>query len=432
MQKIIRTFKKCISKTLRKLLISVLLVLFTGSIRVYGEEVPERYIGVRPAGMGNAFTALANDHNSIWTNPAGVARIRKARSRKGVNMFQAPNITGGYNYEGRRLYESVQSQQGTPGDKSEKLASALSSLGEDVTEKAIWGRASTLVGAFFDMPKGSPWAIAAFTNNKLKAVVDEDDSSRAQVDSVSDFGLVLNTTWTNQTNRFQFGVQVRPTLRYDYFEKVSVAQLVDKTLMQKKIQNDSNGAQALGVDLGMLWTFADFWFPTIGLSVLNAPTGCKEDYLNSFAEVRQKVCGTVYKGSINNPESVHLIDPTDIRVGLSITPRLTQKWAIRFALDYHHGYIDMNNWGQNQFIGLAGIEPLKQVHAGAEFFIGNPLLLNPISARVGFNQGFMTVGASLRLGFMSIEFAAYGQDISSTPKGREDRRYLLSISADFI
>ncbi len=46
------------------------------------EEIPEGFTGVRSIGMGDAFTAVANDENAIWTNPAGIGRSRKARSAK--------------------------------------------------------------------------------------------------------------------------------------------------------------------------------------------------------------------------------------------------------------------------------------------------------------------------------------------------------------
>ena len=36
----------------------------------------------RPKGMGSAFVSIANDKNTIWYNPAGVTRLRKARSRR--------------------------------------------------------------------------------------------------------------------------------------------------------------------------------------------------------------------------------------------------------------------------------------------------------------------------------------------------------------
>ncbi|MBY0369729.1 hypothetical protein K2X33_03520 [bacterium] len=48
--------------------------LFLLAQAAQGELVRDPYLGVRPAGMGNAFIALSNDSNALWYNPAGLAR----------------------------------------------------------------------------------------------------------------------------------------------------------------------------------------------------------------------------------------------------------------------------------------------------------------------------------------------------------------------
>ena len=70
------------------------------------------------------------------------------------------------------------------------------------------------------------------------------------------------------------------------------------------------------------------------------------------------------------------------------------------------------------------------LHAGVELFTGNPLVVSPLAVRAGFNQGFVTVGGTLHLGFMTIEVASYGADVSTTAKPQEDRRYLGSFTFD--
>lgn len=46
--------------------------------------------GVRPSSMGGAFVALADDANSVWYNPAGLARLRNAE----VTLTYAMPFTG--------------------------------------------------------------------------------------------------------------------------------------------------------------------------------------------------------------------------------------------------------------------------------------------------------------------------------------------------
>lgn len=406
--------------------------VLTGSLLLWfsvatAEEIPEGYTGIRPAGMGNAFTALSNDHNAIWTNPAGIARVRKARSRYFFNVVHFPNLVAGVNTEGRQFYRKLQASGGSK-KSAESIQNILESL-DELSQASIWARASTAMLSFFDVPRGAPWAFGLVTDSRINISRDSDDSSVAIVDSLSDFGAVLTLGATNRTNRLNAAVQLRPVYRFSYYDKLPVDSLVSfDAETRSKVTKDSNSGSGIGIDAGVMWTFADFWFPTVGLAIRNLPTGCVSDYLNAFAEVRQKVCGTKYGGNVNNPESPSLVDPMDTRIGLSMTPRLTHKMALRFAVDYHHIYFTPDN---QTYYGLSGIEPLKQTHAGVELFFGNPLELNPFSLRVGFNQGFMTYGATIRMGVFLMEAAVYGRDISSGSSGKEDRRMLLSLAAEF-
>ena len=194
--------------------------------------------------------------------------------------------------------------------------------------------------------------------------------------------------------------------------------------MKERLENDSNKSTATGIDFGMMATLADFWFPTIGVSVLNLPVGCRDDYLNPFTEKRETVCGTVYQGDFGNEDALSTVDPTDIRVGFSIITRMTRKINLRFALDAHNLAFQS---GTSNY-GLGGIEVSKMLHAGVELFVGNPLLIPPISFRSGYSQGFATFGVSLNLKLFSIDVASYGTDVSSSDTPNEDRRYMASIT----
>ena len=394
---------------------------------LYGEEIPETFTGVRPLGMGNAFTAIANDQNAIWTNPAGISRVRKARSRHTFNLVNFPSGIAGGNDGGKKfILGSLGSAGGAGG-----LESILNGLNPD-KEESIWVRAAASASAFFDAPRGSPWAFAAFSNVKTTITPDLDsgggdaDEKIVVVDSVTDIGGVVTIGWTNKTNRLNFALQIRPTMRFGYFDKINAETLVKK--FEKTIKSDANNGMGIGVDFGLMWTFADYWFPTLGFVVKNIPTGCKEEYLNPHEEVRQTVCGTKYSGTVNNPESPSLLDPTDFRLGLSMTPRLSNKIALRFDLDLHHLYLTPDD---KTFYGLSGIEPIRQSHAGLELFFGNPLLINPLSFRLGFNQGFITFGGTFRVSIFAIEAAVYGQDLSASSKQKQDTRYIANITTEF-
>ena len=55
--------------------ISVLFIVTLSASSVCATEMQSLYKGIRPLGMGNAFTAIANDENAIVYNPAGLNNI---------------------------------------------------------------------------------------------------------------------------------------------------------------------------------------------------------------------------------------------------------------------------------------------------------------------------------------------------------------------
>lgn len=397
--------------------IAVSMVLLSGSSYAFGEEIPEGFSGIRPTGMGDAFTAIANDESSVWTNPAGIARTRKARSRSSFHITKFPNIIGGANSNGQNFYKGYS----TAADQSiESIVAASDNLGD----KPFWARAALFPVTIFDPAPATPMALGIYTNTVAKIIVPKDTPDVARVEAISDLGGVLTLASQNFANRLNAALQMRPVARYAYEDKIPSASLLNKGEMTTRLKDDSNKSQALAMDAGVLYTIADFWFPTIGFSVLNIPTGCRANYLNPFTQKEERVCGTVFRGTFANDDALSTVDATDIRVGLAITPRLGRGLSARLALDMHH--IPLGN--SSASYGLQGIEVGKLVHVGVEVFPGNPLEIAEFSLRAGYSQGFASFGASADLGIATIEFATFGRDVSSTVAPLEDRRFLGSIT----
>lgn len=387
---------------------------------VHTEELPEHFQPVRPNAAGGAFTAIANDENAVWTNPGGIARIRKARTRSKLHIIKVPNLIVGANTKSREFIEGI-SQSGN----EENISKAVDQA-EDLGDKPFWSVASAFPMVMLD--SGSlPTILGFYTHTTLKAVIDQDNPENARTEAISDVGGVLGMAFDNRTNRFNLGFNLRYFSRYAYEETLPLTVLAEAREVQTRIKTGSNKTTAFAVDAGMMFTFADFWFPTLGVAVYNLPTGCRNNYLNPFSKKRETVCGTKFTGDFGNPEALSTVDPMDLRVGLSITPRLSRKIAVRVSLDMHH--ISFQS-GENSY-GLTEVPFQKQLHAGAEFFVGNPLLPSPFSVSVGMSQGYYTMGASVRISYLSLDFATFGRDISSNDTPVEDRRIMGGLSIDF-
>lgn len=376
------------------------------------EELPEHFFPIKPLAIGGAYTAIANDQNAIWTNPAGITRVKKARSRKKFHLIQFPNIIGGANQNGPDFYKLTKNDGSSiPSEASIKKADA-------------WAAASAYPMMIFSIGS-TDVAVTMYTHSTLNASVDSVNTTLANVKAISDIGGVLTLGWANRTNRFSSAIQLRPVNRFAYEKTLPMSVLGDNGELQSNFKSGANKSTALAIDAGVLMTFADFWYPTLGLSILNAPSGgCKKDFLNPYSKLRENVCGTVYQGSFSNPEAVSTVDPTDIRIGFSISPRLARRFGMRLALDVHHFYLAN---GENSY-GFDGVATLKKTHGGIQFYTGNPLLPSPITVSFGMGQGLLSAGFSVDIGGIVIEAATFGTDVSSDPSPKEDRRAIVGIS----
>lgn len=385
------------------------------------EELPKNYTPTRPLGMGGAFVGLANDENAIWYNPSGVSRVRKARSQHLISYINSPNFALGFNLNTKNIYKFKQ-------ESKERLSSIISSQASNLeASEAYWSMLGFFPIIMFDYERDSPGAAGLTSHTVTKIFVEKDTPTQARVSVISDLGGVINYTYTSQENRFSVGLQLRYITRYAYEDTISL-DIIDNTKeIYNRLLKDSNSTNAFAIDLGILYTLADFWFPTIGISVMNLPMGCRKNYLNPFSKTRQTVCGTKYYGSISNQDALSIIDPTDIKIGLSITPRFSRKIALRLLGDIHNIHYKFANY----HYGLENQKLKNMLHGGVELFWGNPLLPPPFAIRAGLGSGYTSYGFSIHLYNFDIEFASYAEDVSTEVSSLEDRRFLTKLSYIF-
>ncbi len=382
-------------------------------------ELREAVTPLHAIGMGGAFTAVAIDDASIWTNPAGVARVRKARAKSGLHLLKIPNFAGASNPAGRSYAAALAAPASAPAD-------VLSESNTSVDMPA-YGEASIFPVGFFDIGKNAPMALGTLLSSKVSTYVDPATPTMAQVSSIVNTSAVITIGFASASNRANFGINFRPTNRYAYDASVPIADAKDKTAMRKNITSDAGKGTGVGIDAGAMFTLADFWFPTLGVSVLNLPTGCNT-VTNPYTLTDQSVCGTKFSLAGNSFNQLSAIDPMDLRGGISISPRLSRTLSFRLAADVHHYYLK----GGSNYYGLSGVDAGKLIHAGGEIFYGNPLESSPTwSLRAGVNQTFLTFGISARLGKLALDFASYGIDTSITVTPKEDRRTSAGVSLYF-
>ncbi len=392
-------------------------------------EIPSVWDHPASMSMGGAYTSVANDDAAFWTNPAGIARTKKARSKERVPLYRTPNITYGANNK------NVAAGISKLGSESKRFDILSSALKDTDGKQPVWFAGGVeLLGVVSQNPS-NPVGFGFYNHTAsqlqidsedLTGTVGEDTNIRSTI--LSDTGGLLNFTFADKSNRASFGIQARYIAsRFSLNAKTPLKDFTTKSGIEDEIKPKGSKSKGLALDLGALYSYPDFWFPTIGLAVFNLPTGCTENYLNPYNETRETVCGTVFKGDLvtDDPRTV---DPTDIRVGFSMTPRVSKSVSMRLALDIHNLYIPS---GSKNY-GLADIPIDRQLHAGMEFFVGNPLSPSALRLKLGMNQTSLTVGGTMMLGdSIILDFARYGKDVSSGPTPKADTRYLVNLGLMF-
>lgn len=398
------------------LLVFVLLAVIPSIKNLHSQELYDVYPAPRALGMGGAFTAVANDESAVWTNPAGLSKARKFRTRN-FFRFKFPQIGIAANSEGGAILDAYAN--------SDTATLSESIAGQDLSEGQTYYAAANLsTFMMFDYDKQAPGSFGLYSTTSTLMRIEPDTSDQIRVSMNSDAGLSTSFAWTNSQNQFAFGLTLRTVSRTSYEDYLALTELDDQTTLETKLQTDFSQGFGLGVDMGILYTLSDFWFPTIGVSIINVPTGCLDDILNPHTLKRETVCGNVYQGEFTNPETLAVIDPTDIRFGMAISPRLSRTLALRVALDVHHYPIKVS--GKN--LGFSGVEFAKMSHAGIEIYTGNPLSQGDFSIRAGLNQGYPTAGITMEKGVFQVEAAYYGVDVGGYKNSVQDARYITSLS----
>lgn len=401
------------------------LIIALGNINYcFAETIPTDWSGARALGMGGSFTANANDETAVFTNPAGISATRNPLAKRIIHDLKLPDFQFGGNEQMLENigsdptnwgYELYRSAKDNPNKQSYLLLQSFNQI--------TLGDKKSLTFLF-----GIP-----IRHESKMTFIDTANPTTAYYVSTSTITGALGISGATKTGLFRYGISLRPNYRVDY-----QTQNLDTTRHQTtndliNLANDSGfQTTALAADAGLSVTAADFWFPTFAIAIRNIPTGCISDYTHPMTQKVLTMCGTLREGGNSSAPNTSKIDPTELRAGVSITPRGKvgkAKINLRLSVDAYPIplEIDQNNYGVN------GLELSQILHAGAELFFGNVLMQQGFALRAGYMEDGATWGVSLDILFLSVEYSSYVvtetlPTISGSYDKFVERRHLLGIS----
>lgn len=359
------------------------------AVRSLDFTIHQPYTSTRALGMGNAFTAVADDHNAMFYNPAALA-FRKDGQFHGF-------LRGGLDSEILDLQKEIDRADDQP-DPDQAMADLIESKYGD----HYFTRVTT--GAMYVRPR---WGFAF-----IPADLSLDVSAHQQVGPSLNVNAYLDSTIATSYARkvkwlkghdIAWGTTVKAVHRGHVGQSVRATQLVEGTdIFDEK---DANEGLTFDFDLGLLWKLK--------------PTGFMKNLKPTFAFVIRNV---VDYGFTTQFDIISDNSGEPPKLGRRFD--LGSKWQLpKFWVFDPHLAVDMRDMGHENWT------PLKGFHAGMELYWK---MYNWWKGHwaVGVNQGYWTAGVGARLGWFQFDAVSYGEEVGTSKTRQENRRYMLELSID--
>jgi hypothetical protein len=355
------------------------IVLGNAAQEASAQDVAWTHYGLRPLGMGNAYVSVVDDYNTLFYNPAGLARLES--------------------WDGELLNPilTVSKNTTTFASDLQKLASGSASDPTDAIKILEKQSGKTQSFAFSIVPH------LVFRNFGLGLAIDFNAKMgfHRYPSVFLDVGpqLILPIAFAMNflENRLSVGFGVKAILKGGIVSEFSVQNL---EALSSKSEGDSGpklsdfvvGGLGIGTDFGILFTPIKTMSPTLGVSIADFG-GTEFEEFNVQGEATGK------------PDS----RLPAVNVGFSMKPWTSERQYVLAAIDVHQS---------NQPIHFS-----KKLNLGAEWGLGKQLL----KVQVGLHQGYLTGGLQFDVGLLNIKLVSYAEELGAVAGTIEDRRYALQF-----
>ena len=337
------------------------------------QQFPLLYQGVMPLGMGGAFTAVADDENAVFYNPAGLDNIQDS-------SFKILNVSTDATYPGLfTLYNNVQSDNQLSGTAQD---TAFINTFNSVANQSFYAR----VGNYSNYTTHD-FSIGLLTNNQVLGVPSAvaTTSNLASLTALSDTGIVIS----GAMGFFNHHLQIGGTLMGLNQMFVDIPQLSVSQVSNLQSTINANLTHGLGIlgNVGAIYHFDLPLNPTIGASVENIGTA-------SFGQA----------GSL----------PQFINAGVGLDPDIGFG---RLLVDVD--YVDVTN-----YLYYTGDSLWLHTHAGIQYQFPSILTLS-----AGIYEGYPTVGFGLDLWAFEINGSYYTEEAGVVPG--QNPNHILTLQVAF-
>jgi hypothetical protein len=348
-------------------------MLFFLIVGISGASHAILYEGIRPLGMGNAFTALADDENAVFYNPAGLSKV----STVTVGLLN-PKIS-----VARDSIDLIKDAEDTDFDETGEVAALL---------RQYTGKAQHLsVGLFPHVGVNISDAGVLFgvlAHSAMNVQIRNPAWPQSQVELNADLGPVLGAGFkVPAAEGLSVGMAVKYIYRNSLNEVYTPAQIASDNF-EDIIEDDFNSGSGFSLDIGAIYDInqlVPFFDSTrIGIAGLNLPNR-----------------------SMGNAASIK----HQFNVGIAAEKSLLPWCTLIGAFDVHD--ITQSAIDESQLS--------RRIHIGAE------LQFPMVSLRTGINDGYWSAGTTLDARIFKLDLATYKVEQGAYAGQKDDRRYIAQI-----
>ncbi|MBI5192653.1 MAG: hypothetical protein HZA08_04315 [Nitrospirae bacterium] len=349
----------------------ILLVFFGTVIKVHAGEFPTLYKGIRPLGMGNAFTTVSDDENALFYNPAGLNDVQ------GFGGIEILNPTIELSQTGLDVSKDFKDIN------TDNVTEVTDLLGKYI------GKQFSLRTSVFPNIIFHNFGLGVLGQGSVSGEIRNRVNPNVAVDLKTDVGGVVGFAHGFWDQKLQAGIAIKFIQRNRFQQTYYAIDIADAKFDPTADFNDNKktGSGITG-DIGLKFNPSLPLRPTLGAVLQNV-------------------------GDLNLKDAGKL--PHQLNVGISVHPDF---WIFRNTLA-----LDMVDVTKNI---KEEKDTYKRIHMGAEIKL--PYIL---SFRVGSNQGYTTYGATVDLWLVKVAYAYYKEELGAYAGQKEDARHVIQAAIGF-
>jgi len=377
---------------MKKLTVTILILMFIGIPVFSADLIRIPYpMTMRQRGMGDAFTAVADDYYLLFTNPAGLAQVKNMRTELDNRIVQIPLVSLGVGVQNkvvRNIQDLADALNSTDTTDAEQIAGVLETLGNFNRENfgfmiedpfLAWGVVDEHIGFNF-----APFLLDV----NMKPIVGLRPEMYLDISTYLQaiFGTCPLNIDLFKNSRLDIGFGFKGVGLFAFEGSAELVDFFDWSEDSSQaltwLTDNMDLGFGFGLNVGAILSLP--WGLNVGLSLLDAPTLIFYPNFEGSGELKTKFAFP------------------NVRTGVS------------YSLDWQDINVNMPGWLLDNPIVAFDLTNLfdtsykvwTKVHLGMSVNVINTKIFG-LNAAAGLNKGYGTFSATARLFIVQLSYALW-------------------------